>query len=176
MKFILSLTSYLARRINQLNELIGKSIAWLLLLMVMITFANVVLRYGFNFGLIALQESVIYLHAFVFMLAIAYTYKHDAHVRVDVFYAHFSETIKAWVDILGTLLLLLPFCFYLSYASWQYTQNSWLLLESSSEAGGLPLVFVLKTLIPLMPLLLALQGVAGIISCCDRLRSVTSKQ
>ena len=129
------------------------------------------MRYGFDFGLIALQESVIYLHAFVFMLAIAYTYKHDAHVRVDVFYTHYSSKTKAWVDILGTIFLLLPFCLYLSYSSWQYAQNSWLLLESSSEAGGLPLVFILKTLIPVMPVLLALQGVAGAIASYDCVRS-----
>ena len=167
--------SKLAKLINQTNELIGKSIAWLLLVMVSITFLNVVMRYGFDFGLIALQESVIYLHAFVFMLAIAYTYKHDAHVRVDVFYVHYSAITKAWVDILGTLFLLLPFCFYLSYGSWQYTENAWRLLEKSSEAGGLPLVFILKTLIPVMPVLLALQGVAGMLVSYDCLRSEHSK-
>lgn len=167
--------SKLAKLINQTNELIGKSIAWLLLVMVSMTFLNVVMRYGFDFGLIALQESVIYLHAFVFMLAIAYTYKHDAHVRVDVFYAHYSARTKAWVDILGTLFLLLPFCFYLSYGSWQYTENAWRLLEKSSEAGGLPLVFILKTLIPVMPVLLALQGVAGMLVSYDCLRSEHSK-
>ncbi len=167
--------SKLAKLINQTNELIGKSIAWLLLVMVSMTFLNVVMRYGFDFGLIALQESVIYLHAFVFMLAIAYTYKHDAHVRVDVFYVHYSARTKAWVDILGTLFLLLPFCFYLSYGSWQYTENAWRLLEKSSEAGGLPLVFILKTLIPVMPVLLALQGVAGMLVSYDCLRSEHSK-
>lgn len=167
--------SKLAKLINQTNELIGKSIAWLLLVMVSMTFLNVVMRYGFDFGLIALQESVIYLHAFVFMLAIAYTYKHDAHVRVDVFYAHYSARTKAWVDILGTLFLLLPFCFYLSYGSWQYAENAWRLLEKSSEAGGLPLVFILKTLIPVMPALLALQGVAGMLVSYDCLRSEHSK-
>lgn len=150
--------------IDTINELIGRNIAWCLLAMVAITFLNVVLRYGFSIGSIAAQESVIYLHAFVFMLGLAYTYKHDAHVRVDVFYANFSARQKAYVDLLGTLILLLPFCFYLAFSSWDYTHNSWKLLEGSAEAGGLPLVYILKTLIPIMPLLLALQAFSVVLT------------
>jgi TRAP-type mannitol/chloroaromatic compound transport system permease small subunit len=155
--------------INNINEFIGRTIAWCLLAMVAITFLNVVLRYGFSLGSIAVQESVIYLHAFVFMLALAYTYKHDAHVRVDVFYANFSATQKAWVDLLGTVILLLPFCFYVAISSWEYTHNSWKLWESSAEAGGLPFVYILKTLIPVMPLLLALQAIAVVLTSIQTL-------
>lgn len=159
----------LIHTINNINEFIGRSIAWCLLAMVIITFFNVVLRYGFNLGSIAAQESVIYLHAFVFMLALAYTYKHDAHVRVDVFYTNFSVTQKAWVDLLGTIILLLPFCFYMVISSWEYTHNSWKLLEGSAEAGGLPFVYILKTLIPVMPALLALQALVVVLTSIQTL-------
>lgn len=148
--------------INSINEWIGRSVAWFIIAMVIITFFNVVMRYGFNFGLIAIQESVIYLHSFVFMLAIAYTYKHNEHVRVDIFYSKYSDTQKAWTDFIGTLLLLFPFCIYLIFSSWEYASNSWKLFEGSREAGGLPLVFILKTLVPLMPILLLLQGISCI--------------
>ena len=151
--------------INRINEWLGRTVAWFILAMVIITFFNVVMRYGFNFGLIAIQESVVYLHSFVFMLAIAYTYKHNEHVRVDIFYSKYSQLKKAWVDLLGTLFLLLPFCIYLIFSSWQYAANSWVLLEGSREAGGLPFLYILKTLVPLMPALLLLQGLATICKC-----------
>lgn len=157
--------------INGINESIGRFVSWFIIAMVVITFLNVLMRYGFNFGMIAVQEVVVYLHAFVFMLAIAYTYKQDAHVRVDIFYENFSAKRKAWVNLVGTLIMLLPFCAYLIYASWDYAQNSWLLLEGSREAGGLPLVFLLKTLVPLMPALLMLQGIATICNSLTTLRS-----
>ena len=157
--------------INSTNELVGRSVAWLVTAMVIITFLIVVMRYGFNFGSIAIQESVVYFHAIVFMLAIAYTYKHNAHVRVDIFYASFSDSKKAWVDFLGTLFLLVPFCIYLIISSWEYANNSWKLLEGSREAGGLPLVFVLKTLVPLMPALLLLQAIATLCRCAQAFTS-----
>lgn len=148
--------------IDALNEWIGNTVAWLVGLMVIITFVVACMRYGFNIGSIAMQESIIYLHSTVFMLAIAYTYKHNEHVRVDIFYGNFSNKNKSWVDLLGTLFLLLPVCAYLVFISWDYAAKSWALLEGSPEAGGLPLIFVLKTLVPLMPILLALQGIATI--------------
>ncbi len=158
--------------INNINEWIGCSVAWLIIAMVLVTFFNVVMRYGFNFGLIAIQESVIYFHSFVFMLAIAYTYKHNEHVRVDIFYSKYSDTQKAWTDLLGTLFLLFPVCIYLIISSWEYAGNSWKLLEGSREAGGLPLVFIIKTLVPLMPILLLLQGFS---TACASMITIRSK-
>lgn len=151
--------------ISSFNDLIGRTVSWLVCAMVGITFLIVVMRYGFNAGSIAIQESVVYLHSIVFMLAIAYTYKHNGHVRVDIFYSSFNERKKAWVDLLGTLFLLIPFCIYLVSASWEYASNAWRLLEGSREAGGLPLVFILKSLVPLMPALLLIQGLATLCSC-----------
>ncbi len=141
-----------------LIEAIGQAVAWLTLLMVLITFLVVVLRYGFDLGWIALQESVTYLHALNFMLGAAFTLKHDGHVRVDIFYQKFGPRGRAWVDLLGTLLLLLPVCLFILLMSWDYVAESWAVLESSGEAGGLPLVFLLKSILIMMPVLLLIQG------------------
>ncbi|GGW92138.1 hypothetical protein GCM10007391_28030 [Alteromonas halophila] len=133
------------------------------LAMVLITFAVVVLRYGFNVGWIALQESVMYLHSAVFMLAAAYTLRSDGHVRVDVFYRRLSPVSQAKVNLLGTLVLMLPTCSVIFLYSLPYVTASWRLMESSIEAGGLPLVFVLKTLLPVTAAMLMLQGLADIV-------------
>jgi len=150
----------LAGRLDQIAEYTGRFISWATLLMVLITFLVVVLRYVFDLGWIALQESVTYLHASVFMLGAAYTLKHQGHVRVDIFYQKMSSRSRAWVDLLGTLLLLFPVCGFIFWVSWEYVLNSWNVLEGSREAGGLPGVFLLKSLILLLPLTLGLQGLA----------------
>jgi len=150
----------ICNNIDALNERVGRLTAWLVLVMVFITFLVVVLRYGFNFGRISLQETTTYLHAFVFMLAGAYTLKHNEHVRVDIFYQDMSTQNKAKVDLFGTLFLLLPFAGFILWVSFDYVLNSWKLLEGSREAGGLPLVYILKTLIPLMAILLFLQAIS----------------
>ena len=156
--------------INALNEWLGRMVAWLALGMVVVTFAVVVMRYGFDFGRIAIQETVTYFHAIAFMLAIAYTFKEDAHVRVDIFYGRMSQRGQAWVNLLGSILLLMPFCIYLLIASSGYALQSWQLLEGSAEAGGLPLVFILKTLIPAMAILLLLQAIATVCNSLVTLR------
>ena len=150
----------LCDKIDTLNERVGQLAAWLVLIMVFITFLVVVLRYGFNFGRISLQETTTYLHAFVFMLAGAYTLKYNEHVRVDIFYQDMSVCNQAKVDFFGTLFLLLPFAGFIAWISFDYVSNSWKLLEGSREAGGLPLVYILKTLIPLMAILLFLQAIS----------------
>ena len=133
---------------------------WLALALVLVTFAVVVLRYLFQFGSIAMQESILYLHASLFLLGAAYTLKRDGHVRVDIFYRGFTPRGKALVDLLGSLLLLLPVCSFLLWVSWDYVAGAWALREGSPEAGGLPFVYLLKTLIPLAAALLILQGVS----------------
>ena len=153
-----------ARRIQQLSELTGKAISWLTLIMMLVMTLVVVLRYGFEMGWIALQESVLYLHAIVLMLGMAYTLKLDGHVRVDIFYRRFPARKQARVDLMGHLLFLIPTCLFILYMSWPYVAQSWSILEGSQEAGGLPLVFVLKGLLLLMPVLLILQALADIVS------------
>jgi len=136
----------------------GRTVSWLSLLLVLVTFAVVVLRYVFDSGSIALQEATTYLHACVFLIGMAYTLQQDAHVRVDIFYARLSRQAKAWVDLFGTLFLLLPFLLFVTWISWLYIADSWSVLEGSREAGGLPGVFLLKSLILVMTFLLSLQA------------------
>ena len=145
-------------RVESGVALIGRSVAWLTLAMVLLTFTVVVLRYGFSLGWIWLQESVTYLHATVFMLAAAWTLQEDGHVRVDIFYRDGSPRYRAVVNLAGALLFLVPFCVFLIAIGWEYVMPSWNLREGSREAGGVPLVYLLKSLILLMPLLLLLQS------------------
>ena len=150
----------IVRYIDRINDVIGRSISWLTLLMVIITFLVVVLRYVFSSGWIAMQESIIYMHSIVFMLGVAFTLKQNGHVRVDIFYERMGPRSRAWVDLLGAIFLLTPFCLFIILISWNYISLSWSLLEGSRDAGGLPAVFLLKTTIPVMAMLLMLQGVA----------------
>jgi TRAP-type mannitol/chloroaromatic compound transport system permease small subunit len=146
--------------IDRINAAVGRAASWCALAIVLIGFAVVLLRYVLGLGSIWLQESILYAHAVLFLLAAAWTLKEGGHVRVDVFYASGSPRVKAWVDLLGVLLLLLPFCIAVIWFSWPYVSRSWAILERSRETSGLPLVFLLKTLIPLFALTLALQGLS----------------
>lgn len=150
----------LIRTCDAINEAVGRFLAWFTVTMVVVTVAVVIMRYGFEFGRIWIQEIVMYLHAAVFMLGAAYTLQHRGHVRVDIFYQNFSLRRQALVDFLGTLLLLLPVAVFILTWSLGYVGHSWARLEQSPETGGLPLVFVLKTFIPLMAVLLLLQGLS----------------
>src|SRR5215470_101317 len=150
----------LANGIDRLSAAIGGTVKWCLLFMVLAEFALVLMRYVLGVGSIWLQESVIYAHAALFMLAAAWTLAADAHVRVDIFYADAAPRTKALVDLLGALLLLLPFALALAFLSFPYVARSWAIFEGSRETSGLPAVFLLKSLIPLFATLLALQGLA----------------
>jgi len=155
-----SFMTALADRIDRLTTGIGRTVAWLALVVVLLQFALVVARYLFGLGSIWVTEAVIYGHATLFMLAAAWTLRAGGHVRVDVFYAEASPRTRAIIDLLGALLLLLPFAIVLIWLSLPYAARSWDILERSQESSGLPLVYLLKTLIPLFALLMALQGVA----------------
>ena len=145
---------------NRFQNRFGNLVAWGSLTLVLITALVVVLRYGFNTGSIAMQESIMYNHAILFMLGIAYTYTHDQHVRVDVFYSRFSARKKAWVNLLGTLLFTLPAMGFIIWSGWDYVANSWQIGETSAEAGGLEYLYLLKSLILIMALLMALQALS----------------
>jgi len=148
----------LANRMEQFIDWSGRVVSWCALGMVLLTFLVVVLRYVFDTGWIALQESVSYLHSLVFLLGAAYTLKHDAHVRVDIFYSRFSERTKAWVELLGHLFILIPVMLFIVWISWPYISDAWSVKESSRDAGGLPGVYLLKSLILLMAGLLIIQA------------------
>ena len=166
-----SVPDRLAAALDAIAEHTGRLISWLTLAMVVATVAVVVLRYAFGQGLIWLQESVNWMHSIVFLLGAAYTLKSDEHVRVDVFYRGMSERRRAIVDLTGTAVLLLPLCAFLVIESWPYVAGSWRVAERSREAGGLPMLYLLKSVIPLMAGLLALQGFAVALRCIGKLRA-----
>lgn len=153
----------LAERIERLSEFTGRWVAWLTLGMVLMTFLVVMLRYFFDTGFIWMQESVLWMHALVFLLAAAYTLAHDEHVRVDIFYRRMSPRGRATVDLIGTLVLLLPTAIFILVTSLGFVAPAWRVSESSPEAGGLPGLYLLKTAIPLMAALLLLQALAWIL-------------
>lgn len=111
-----------------------------------------------------------YLHASVFLIASAYTLKHDEHVRVDIFYHRLSSKAKATVNLLGTILLLVPVIGFIGWSSWPYIESSWRILETSQEAAGLPLVYLLKSLILVMVAVMLLQAFAEILRSIAILR------
>jgi TRAP-type mannitol/chloroaromatic compound transport system permease small subunit len=158
--------------LDRASILLGKASAWFTLFMVVITFIIVVMRYVFDAGLIWLQETVVWMHAFVFMMGAAYTLQQEEHVRVDIFYRGMSSQRKAWVDLLGVTLFLLPLCVFLGWKSIDFVAVSWRLKEASRESGGLPypLIPMLKSILVLMPVLVSLQGVALLLKSVRTLR------
>ena len=140
----------------------GKLVSWLTLTMVVVTSVIVIMRYVFDAGFIWLQESVTWMHAAVFMLGAAYTLQQEDHVRVDIFYRSATDKGRAWTDLLGVIVFLLPLCGFFIYTSYGFAAVSWSLHEASRESGGLPypLIPVLKTALLLMPVAVGLQGVS----------------
>ncbi|MCL7463006.1 TRAP transporter small permease subunit [Pseudomonas sp. NW5] len=159
----------LARALQAVNDRLGRACAWLTLFLVLGTTVVVVLRYGFGIGAIALQEAVIYAHALVFMGAAAWTLQRGGHVRVDIFYQKRSPRAQALTDLLGHLFLLLPVCLFLAWNSWGYVSASWSTLEGSSDAGGLPYVYLQKSIILVLLVSLILQALADVIVFAYRL-------
>ena len=166
----MALAMRLATHIGALNEWIGRVLAWLTLALVLLVYGLVAARYVFAIGSVAAQEATLWLHSVVFLLGAAFALKRDAHVRVDLVYQRFSPRGKALADLVGTLLLLLPFCVFLCWVSLDYVGMAWSLRESSREPGGLPGVYLLKTLMPIAAVLLGLQGVAQTIDAWRRWR------
>jgi TRAP-type mannitol/chloroaromatic compound transport system permease small subunit len=148
--------------LDRVSTFLGKTAAWLTLFMVLVTFVVVVMRYVFDAGLIWLQESVVWMHAFVFMVGAAYTLQQEEHVRVDIFYRDMSPQRRAWVDAIGVVVFLLPLCGFLAWKAFDFVAVSWKLQEASRESGGLPypLIPLLKSILVVMPITLGLQGVA----------------
>ena len=149
--------------IDRFTDILGRGISWLTVAMVAMTVVIVVLRYYFESGSIALQESITYLHGLVFMLGIAFTLQRGGHVRVDIFYRGFSPRRKALVDLIGGLVFLLPVSMLIFIFSWDYVAASWAIGETSEERSGIEGIYLLKTLLLLMPATLLLQGVSEIL-------------
>lgn len=165
----------LSRAIDTFHARICYFVSLLTIVMTALTFLIVVLRYGFDLGWVAMQESVIYLHAAIFMLGAAFTLKSDGHVRVDVFYRRMDERKKAWVNLLGGIFLLLPVCIFIVAMSWEYVARSWQMNEASQAAGGLPALYLLKSFILLFAVTLLLQGLSEIAKSACRLMQKEQK-
>jgi TRAP-type mannitol/chloroaromatic compound transport system permease small subunit len=163
----------IASGIDAFSRWTGAAVAWLTLAMVLVTTAIVVLRYAFGSGVIWLQESLTWMHAVVFMLGVAATLERDEHVRVDIFYRRISERGRALVDAAGVVLFVLPLCAWIVWESWDYVQVSFSMREVSVNSGGLPYPFVplSKSLLILMPVLLALQAVSMLLASLLKMRA-----
>ncbi|WP_306116974.1 MULTISPECIES: TRAP transporter small permease subunit [unclassified Roseovarius] len=154
----------LAEHLDAINRAVGRIVRWLALLMVLVQFLVVVLRYVYGFSSIALNESVLYMHATLFMLGAGYTLLVDDHVRVDIFQAKASDAGQARIDIFGHVVLLIPSMLALLYWSWPSVRNAWAIFEGPLSVGGIPAVFLLKTLIPAFCILLLIQSLACLLS------------
>lgn len=163
----------ISNALDRVSDHIGRSTAWLTLLMVFVTFAIVVLRYAFDLSFVWIQESLTWMHAVVFMLGTAYTLQQEEHVRVDIFYRKMSVRSRALVDVLGVLMFVFPLCGFCIYQSFDYVATSWDLHEISRDTGGLPYpaIPLLKSMLLLMPVTVALQGLSLLLRSWASLRS-----
>jgi len=152
----------IARIIDAVNERIGRAVLWLVLAVTLISAANALIRYGFGMSSNAWLEIQWYLFGAIFLLAAGYTLKHNGHVRIDVIYGRLSARAQAWIDLLGSLLFLLPLCGLMAWLAFPGFVGSFQSGEMSPDAGGL-MRWPVRLLIPLGFALLALQGVAEII-------------
>ncbi len=162
--------SRLIHSIDAFTDRVGRTIAWLALAMVLVMALIVLLRYVFQIGSIALQESVMYLNALIFAFGAAYTLKEQGHVRVDVFYNRLSERGQALVDLLGGVCFLFLTAGFILWASWDYVAVSWRVREASAESSGLPFVYLLKTTILVLSVLLMVQGIAELLKSFNKFR------
>jgi TRAP-type mannitol/chloroaromatic compound transport system permease small subunit len=155
----------IGRALDAVSNTVGRAVMWLAVLLVLVQFAVVVLRYGFSTSLIQMQEGVIYLHATLFMLAIGYTMLHEGHVRVDILYAGWSAKRRAATDLAGVLLAVIPFCLVVLWTCWPFVAASWRIREGAIAYGGIPYQYLLKSLIPAMAVLLLVQALGHLCRC-----------
>jgi TRAP-type mannitol/chloroaromatic compound transport system permease small subunit len=171
MKFLLALS----QRIDSLNERVGRFVTWLVLACVLISAANAITRYGFNFSSNAFLEIQWYLYSIVFLCAAGYALKHNAHVRIDLVYGRLSRRAQAWIDIFGGLCMLLPVCAIIMWYGWSAFLESYRIDEISGDAGGLAR-WPIKFVVPLAFLLLILQGLSETIKRFAFLQGVVPPQ
>ena len=153
----------ISKYLDSFSEMTGKICSWFVALMVLVTCLVVIMRYGLDMGSVFLQDVVLYLHGGLFLLGAAFALKRGAHVRVDIFYRNFSTSNKALVDLLGNLIFLQPICWTILLYSWGYVEFSWRIMEVSPEPDGLPFVYVQKSLLIVVAILLALQSISEIL-------------
>lgn len=149
-----------SRMANLLNEYIGRGVAWLTTVLVIVFCIDVIIRYVFKSSSVAFYEAEWHIFSIIFLIGAGYSLRHDRHVRVDVFYSRFSPKTKAWVNFFGVLLFLLPFAVLVIKASIPYVVLSYRINEGSADAGGLPYRYLIKSTMMIGFALLLLQGIA----------------
>lgn len=159
----------IADTLDTVNRAVGSAVRWLALVMVLVQFGIVLARYVYGVSSIAVNESVLYMHATLFMLGAGYTLLVDGHVRVDIFYARLSEKAQSRIDLFGHVFFLVPAMLTVLYWSWPSIRNSWSILEGPISVGGIPASFLLKSLIPAFCVLLLIQSLACILRDIARL-------
>ncbi len=152
----------IVRTIDIINERLGKAASWLILFLMAITVYDVLMRYVFRTGTVALMEAEIYLYMLNFMLAAGWTLLADGHVRVDLVYAGLGPKKKAWIDLFGSLVFCIPFCVLVIWAAWPFVLDSWRLKECSPDPGGLPCTYLMKTALPVTFVLVGLQAISQV--------------
>lgn len=156
----MKLVEMLCRFIDRLNFLVGQFVSWVTLLVVLVVFTDVVMRYVFKTSYVFTQEMEWHLFAFIFLMGAGYTLLKDGHVRVDIFYQRMSPRGRAWINLLGVLLLLIPGCYLVITTSYKFALTSWSIQEGSPDPGGIPYRFVIKSMIPIGFSLILLQGIS----------------
>jgi len=156
----MNVLKWLSRWIDTLNERIGRGVAWVTLGLVLVVFIDVVMRYLFNTSFVFTQELEWHLFGFIFLIGAGYTLLHDGHVRVDIIYQRLSHKGRAWINLFGVLLFLIPGCLMVISTSWKFTVTSYAMLEGSPDPGGIPFRFLLKGCMPVGFTLLLMQGIS----------------
>ena len=149
--------------IDKLTDNIANGLLYILTVLIVLVFSTVFFRYVFNMSYIIIQEIIMYLHALIFMFGISYALKENSHVKIDVLYNTLNKRIQRVISIAGLVSFILPTALFIIYISIDMVTQSWMILEGSSEAGGLNLVFILKSLIPISGVLVFLQGISELI-------------
>ena len=149
--------------IDKLTDNIANGLLYILIALILLVFFTVFFRYVFNMSYIIIQEIIMYLHALIFMFGISYALKENSHVKIDVLYNTLNKRIQRVISIAGLVSFILPTALFIIYISIDMVTQSWMILEGSSEAGGLNLVFILKSLIPISGVLIFLQGISELI-------------
>lgn len=149
-----------ANGIDKINEYVGRFVSWITALLVLVVFGDVVMRYVFQISFVFTQELEWHLFGFIFLIGAGYTLLHDGHVRVDIIYQRLGSKAQAWINFIGCIFFLFPGCFLVVFTSLGFVENSFAIFEGSPDPGGIPLRFILKSMIPLGFILVWLQGLS----------------
>jgi TRAP-type mannitol/chloroaromatic compound transport system permease small subunit len=156
----MKILKFISRWIDALNQWVGRGVAWVTLALVLVVFVDVVMRYLFDTSFVFTQELEWHLFGFIFLIGAGYTLLHDGHVRVDIIYQRLGIKSRAWVNLCGVVIFLIPGCILVMTTGWKFTATAFSIMEGSPDPGGIPFRFILKGCIPVGFTLLLLQGIS----------------